>query len=217
HVHGDVVVHIPSESEAADTPPRKPYTVTRIASAPMVLRTTVEIEGPYAEPVRPLATRIAEALTGEQRTRRVTIKPAALADYSRQPGFDTARQVTAAVHCGREVVQLRAGTRSGLYGVAIDIGTTSIAMFLCDLEKSEIRAVRTAGNPQAAYGEDVITRMTHIQRDPKLLGKLQSLLVTEINRLIGEAAAVSGIDLDDILDGVVVGNPTMQHIFLGVN
>jgi uncharacterized 2Fe-2S/4Fe-4S cluster protein (DUF4445 family) len=216
-VHGDVVVHIPSESEAADTPPRKPYTLLRIASAPMVLRTTVDIEGPYAEPVRPLSTRIGEALTGARVKPRVTVKPAALADYSRQPGFDTARQVTAAVHRGREVIQLRTGARSGLYGVAIDVGTTSIVMFLCDLEKSAIRAVRTAGNPQAAYGEDVISRMTQIQRDPKLLGKLQSLLVTEINRLIEEAAAETGIDLDDILDGVVVGNPTMQHILLGVN
>jgi uncharacterized 2Fe-2S/4Fe-4S cluster protein (DUF4445 family) len=217
HVHGDVVVHIPSESEAADTPPRKPYTVSRITSAPMVSRATADIEGPYAEPVRPLATRIGEALTGGRRKRRILIKPTVLADYSRQPGFDTARQVTAAMHGGREVIQLRAGTRGGLYGVALDIGTTSIVMFLCDLEKSEIRAVRTAGNPQAAYGEDVISRMTHIQRDPKLLGKLQSLLVTEINRLIGETAAETGIDLDDILDGVVVGNPTMQHILLGVN
>ena len=217
HVHGDVVVRIPSESEAADTPPRKPYTVWHIASAPMVLRTTVDIEGPYAEPVRPLATRIGEALTSERRKPRITIKPAALADYSRQPGFDTARQVTAAVHGGREVIQVRARARSGLYGVAIDVGTTSIVMFLCDLEKSEIRAVRTAGNPQAAYGEDVITRMTQIQREPTLLVKLQSLLVAEINRLIEEAAAESGIDLDDVLDGVVVGNPTMQHILVGAN
>ena len=90
HVHGTSSFTFPSESEAADTPPRKPYTVSRIASAPMVSRMTVDIEGPYAEPVRPLATRIGEALTGERRMRRVTIKPAVLADYSRQPSFDTA-------------------------------------------------------------------------------------------------------------------------------
>ena len=217
HVHRDVVVHIPSESEAADTPPRKPYTVSRIASAPMVSRLTVDIAAPYAEPIRPLMTRIGEALTHQRSKRRITIKPAVLADYSLQPSFDTAVQVSAVMHGDRDVIQLRAGKRSGLYGVALDIGTTSIVMFLCDLEKSEIRAVRTAGNPQAAFGEDVISRMTHIQRDQKLLGKMQSLLVAEINRLIGEAASSNGIDLDDIVDGVVVGNPTMQHILLGIN
>lgn len=104
HVQGDVAVRIPTESEAADTPPRKPYTLLRIASAPMVRRTTVEIEGPYAEPVRPLATRIGEALSGARRRRRIRIDPTVLADYSRQPGFDAARQVTAAVHGGRAAI-----------------------------------------------------------------------------------------------------------------
>jgi uncharacterized 2Fe-2S/4Fe-4S cluster protein (DUF4445 family) len=214
HVHRDVVVHIPSETEAADAAPRKPYTVSRIVSAPMVSRITLDIKGPYAEPVRPLATRISEAVTGK---RRVTIKPAVLADYSRQPAFDTARQITAVMCGGQEIIQLRAGKRSGLYGVALDIGTTSVVLFLCDLDKSEILAVRTASNPQAAYGEDVISRMTHIQRDAEILGKLQSLLVNEINRLIGEATSASGVDTDDILDGVIVGNPTMQHILLGIS
>jgi len=217
HVHRDVVVHIPSESEATDAAPRKPYTVSRIVSAPMVSRITVDIKGPYAEPVRPLATRIGEALNGKRRKGLVAIKPAVLADYSWQPAFDTASQVTAALYGGREVIQLRAGKRSGLYGVALDIGTTSIVIFLCDLAKSEILAVRTASNPQAAYGEDVISRMTHIQRDAKILGKLQSLLVNEINRLIADAASASSVELDDILDGVIVGNPTMQHILLGVS
>ena len=112
---------------------------------------------------------------------------------------------------------MRSGPRAGLYGVALDIGTTSIVMFLCDLESGEIRSVRTASNPQAAYGEDVISRMTHIQRDPAMLTKLQSLLVTGVNRLIAEAAQEAGIDICDVLDVVAAGNPTMQHILLGVN
>ena len=73
HVHGDVTVRIPSESEAAETPPRKPYTVSRIAPAPMVSRVTLDIAGPYDEPVRPLAARIGEALAlvrGTNRSRR---------------------------------------------------------------------------------------------------------------------------------------------------
>ncbi len=217
HAHRDVVIHIPSESEATDAAPRKPYTVSRVASAPMVSRTTIDVAGPYSEPIRPLATRIGEAISENRRGRRVVIKPTVLADYSRQPAFDTARQITATIYDGHEVIQLRGGERSGLYGVALDIGTTSIVMFLCDLEKSKIIAVRTASNPQAAYGEDVISRMTHIQRDAAILTKLQTLLVNEINRLIADAATASGVDPDDIFDATVVGNPTMQHILLGVS
>ncbi len=216
-VHGDVVVHIPSESEAAETPPRKPYTISRVASAPMVARTSVDIDGPYAAPVRPLAKRISEALGRQQRKPRVAITPAVLADYARRPGFDTATRLTATLHAREGVIQLRPDLRTALHGVAVDIGTTSIVVFLCDLATSEIRAVRTAGNPQAAYGEDVISRMTHIHRDPAMLGKLQSLIVAEVNRMIDEAARAAGVDRDDIFDVVVVGNPTMQHILLGVN
>jgi uncharacterized 2Fe-2S/4Fe-4S cluster protein (DUF4445 family) len=217
HVHGDTVVHIPSESEAADSPPRKPYSVSRVAPAPAVSRVTLDIAGPYDEPLRPLATRICEALAEGVSESRPSIRPGVLADYSRQPGFDSARQVTVAAHADRRIIQIRPGARSALYGVALDIGTTSIVMFLCDLAKSEIRSVRTASNPQAAYGEDVISRMTHIQRDPDLLGRLQSLLVTGINRLIAGAADEAGIDPSDVLDVVAAGNPTMQHILLGVN
>jgi uncharacterized 2Fe-2S/4Fe-4S cluster protein (DUF4445 family) len=216
-VYADVVVHIPSESEAAETPPRKPYTVSHVASAPRVSRATVDIDGPYAEPVRPLATRIGEALGKKARKKRVAIRPAVLADYARRPGFDTATRVTATLHDREGVIQLRPDARTALYGVAVDIGTTSIVVFLCDLRTSEIRAVRTAGNPQAAYGEDVISRMTHIHRDPAMLGKLQSLMVAEINRLVDETAGAAGVDHGDIFDVVVVGNPTMQHILLGVN
>jgi uncharacterized 2Fe-2S/4Fe-4S cluster protein (DUF4445 family) len=216
-VHGDVSVHIPSESEAAEAPPRKPYTVSHVASAPMVARATVQIEGPYAEPVRPLATRIGEAVARECKKKRVTIRPAVLAEFARQPRFDTVNRITATLHDREGVIQLRPDARNSLFGAAVDIGTTSIVVFLCDLATSEIRAVRTASNPQAAYGEDVISRMTHIHRDPAMLGKLQSVLVAEINRMIDDAARSAGVERDDIFDTVVVGNPTMQHILLGVN
>jgi uncharacterized 2Fe-2S/4Fe-4S cluster protein (DUF4445 family) len=216
-VYGDVSVHIPSESEAAEAPPRKPYTVSHIASAPMVTRMTVQVEGPYAEPVRPLATRIGEAVARARKKKSAPIRPAVLAEYARRRGFDTATEVTATLHDREGVIQLRPDARTPLFGAAVDIGTTSIVVFLCDLATSEIRAVRTASNPQAAYGEDVISRMTHIHRDPAMLGKLQSLLVAEINRMIDDAARSVGVERDDIFDTVVVGNPTMQHILLGVN
>ena len=217
HVHADVSVHIPSESEAAETPPRKPYTVSRIAAQPLVSRVALDLAGPYDEPVRPLAARIGEALARTRHEPAPAIGPDVLADFSLRRDFDAAKEVTAAIHAGRGVIQLRPGVRRGLYGAALDIGTTSIVLFLCDLETSEIRAVRTASNRQAAYGEDVISRMTHIQRDTAMLIELQSLLVNGINEMIAGAAREAGIDPDDILDVAAAGNPAMQHILLGVN
>jgi len=215
HVRGEVCVSIPPESQALRSAPRKPYTVTRVALAPHVKRVPLEVEGAYAKPVRPLAERIGAAL-GRAGAPSRDVPPAVLAAYSLEKGFDSAAKVCA-TFAGKRLASLHAGAHRGLYGVAVDVGTTSMVMFLCDLQSGEIAGLRTAANPQAAYGEDVIARMTHVQDDVAALAKLQSLLVDEINRMVEEVAAEAGIDLVDIADAVVVGNPTMQHILLRIN
>jgi uncharacterized 2Fe-2S/4Fe-4S cluster protein (DUF4445 family) len=215
HVRGDVRVSVPPESRALKSAPRKPYTVTRVALAPAVSRVSLDVEDAYAEPLRPLAERIGAAL-GRTGAKSRAVPPAVLAAYSLEPGFDAATKITA-TFAGTRLAGLRHAAHRGLYGLAVDVGTTSVALFLCDLCTGEIAAVRTAGNPQAAYGEDVIARMTQVHEDPGTLATLQSLLVDEINRMIAEAGAEAGVDHADIADAVVVGNPTMQHILLGIN
>ncbi len=212
---GETCVAVPPESQALRSAPRKPYTVTRVALAPAVRRLALDIEGAHGEPLRPLEQRIAAALA-RAGARTGPLPLSVLAAYSREPGFDTATRATATL-AGKRVVDLRPGNHTGLYGLAIDIGTTSVVLFLCNLVNGEIVAVRTAGNPQAAYGEDVIARMTQVHGDPDMLGTLQQLLVDELNRLLGDACTVTGIARADIADAVIVGNPTMQHILLTIN
>lgn len=217
HAHGAVAVHIPPESRAAATPPVKPYNDARVALAPAVERVAFDIAPANSEPIRSLATRIAEALAAATGKPLAPIPSAVLAEYSRHKGFDTAPRVTASLHASAGIIQLRPGVRSQRLGLAVDIGTTSIVIFLCDLATGGIRAVKTASNPQAAYGEDVISRITHIHRDPRLLGRMQGLIVAEINRLLADAAKEGSVDTDDVLDAVVVANPTMLHILMGVD
>lgn len=217
HVLDDVVLAVPPESEAVRSPPRKPYTVGRVPAAAVVSHLTVNIAGPYDAPQRPLSARIEEALAGSLGNRHSRLSPPVLGTFSRSPAFDMASTVTATLFENREVIRLKPGAGAGLFGVAMDIGTTSLVAFLCDLEVGRILDVRTAANPQAAYGEDVISRMTHIQRDPALLTEMQRLVVSELNRMIGEMATGAGIGPDDIVDAIAVGNPTMQHVLLGIN
>jgi len=216
-VRGDLALSVPPESQAVRSAPRKPYTVTRVTPRPIVSRASAEVPGAHAEPQRPLAARLRGAIARAAGRKSVELPVEALAELSAQPGFDGAREVTATLYQERRVLDLRPGRAAALYGVAIDVGTTSVVAFLCDLAQGEIVGMRTAGNPQAIYGEDVISRMTHIQKDPETLAEMRRLLVLELNRLIAEAAAAAGVALADIADGVVVGNPTMQHILLGVN
>jgi len=217
HVEHDLVVRVPPESEAVRTPPRKPFTVARIPAAPVVSTVTVDIDGPYDAPLRPLAARIEAALGAAAPGRRIQVPAAALARLSGEKQFDAARRITATLFAGREVIRLQPGTRRSVFGLAVDIGTTSLVAFLCDLEAATIVAVRTAANPQAAYGEDVISRMTHVQRDLGLLPRLQGMVVEEISRMAEDLAVEAGIAAEDIVDVVAVGNPTMQHILLGIN
>jgi uncharacterized 2Fe-2S/4Fe-4S cluster protein (DUF4445 family) len=216
-VHGDLTLTVPPESQAVRNAPRKPYTVTDVDPRPIVTRVSAQVPGAYDEPLRPLAERLRTAIAGALGRRSVDLPLAAVADYSTCPGFDAAREVTATVYAERTVLCLHRGGAGALHGVAIDIGTTSIVVFLCDLASGRIAGMRTAANPQAIYGEDVISRMTHIQRDIVTLGEMRRLLVDEINRLTDEAAGEAGVALADIVDAVVVGNPTMQHILLGVS
>jgi uncharacterized 2Fe-2S/4Fe-4S cluster protein (DUF4445 family) len=215
HVQSDVTVRVPPESEAVRTPPRKPFTVGRVPAAALVSNAIADIAGPYDAPLRPLAERIEAALSSDRK--RAHIPAPVLACFSTEKNYDAARRISATLYEGREVIRLRPGAHRGLFGLAVDIGTTSVVAFLCDLEAGSIVGVRTATNPQAAYGEDVISRMTHIQRDIALLPRLQHMVVEEISRLVLELAAEAGISAEDIVDAVVVGNPTMQHILLGIN
>jgi len=216
-VRGDLTLSVPPESQALRNAPRKPYTVTDVEPRPIVTRVRAAVPGAYAEPLRPLTERVRAAVAGALRRKSVELPAAVMAAFSTASGFDAAREVTATVYAERTVLALVPGRAGPSYGLAIDIGTTSIVAFLCDLDHGRIVGMRTAGNPQAIYGEDVISRMTHIQQDIGTLADMRRRLVDEVNRLIDEAANEAGVALGDIIDAVVVGNPTMQHILLGIN
>ncbi len=216
-VQGDLAISVPPESQAVLSAPRKPYTVTAIAARPLTTRVTIALDSATIRPPRALATRIVQATAAVLGKRTVELPLRVMAEFSRRRGFDAAREVTATVVGERHVSQLLIGRHERSYGLAVDIGTTSFVVFLCDLVRGDILATRTAANPQAVYGEDVISRMTHIQQDPATLQDMRRLLVDDINRLLLDACAEGGVAASDVVDAVLVGNPTMQHILLGLN
>ncbi len=216
-VQGDVAISVPPESQAVLSAPRKPHTVTAVTVRPLTTRVTVAVDGANTAPPRALTTRVVQATAAALGRRSVELPLPVMIEFSRRPGFDQARELSVTVVDERRVSQLLIGRRDRTCGLAVDVGTTSFVVFLCDLVHGDILATRTASNPQAIYGEDVVSRMTHIQRDPATLADMRRLLVDAINGLLLEACAECGIDTDDVVDAVLVGNPTMQHIVLGLN
>ncbi|MEJ2252057.1 MAG: ASKHA domain-containing protein, partial [Candidatus Lokiarchaeota archaeon] len=117
-----------------------------------------------------------------------------------------------------EIISIEANnTSEENFGIAFDIGTTTIVGYLVNLNNGKIYATSSALNPQTAYGEDVITRIDYVKENVDGLDKLNSILIKELNKLIKETAIKARIDTNNIYEASVVGNSVMHHIFLKLN
>ncbi|HHW03887.1 MAG TPA: DUF4445 domain-containing protein [Thermoanaerobacterales bacterium] len=110
----------------------------------------------------------------------------------------------------------RTGTSNKIYGMAVDIGTTTIAAYLFDLKQGKKLDIYSSLNPQRAYGADVISRINYTIEEKQGLEKLQDLMVKEFNNIIEAFCGKNGIDPVQIYEITVAGNSTMIHLFLGV-
>jgi uncharacterized 2Fe-2S/4Fe-4S cluster protein (DUF4445 family) len=126
-------------------------------------------------------------------------------------------KVTASVWMDREVVRVEPGHTDSSYGMAVDIGTTTVAAYLCDLTTGEITATSSMMNPQVAYGEDVIARIYYCAAGTENMRRMNKAIINGINQLVGEAAAKAGVKRQAIADMTIVGNTCMHHIFLNIN
>ena len=122
---------------------------------------------------------------------------------------------------GDEIQWIEGGdTTDRLWGVAFDIGTTTIVGALMDLTSpTGADAAKVAGrtNPQVHFGDDVVTRISYIESTPDGLDKLQKRLVACLNEIIVELCEQAGVEPEAIYEVTAVGNTTMSHIFLGVD
>ncbi len=117
-----------------------------------------------------------------------------------------------------EVIAIEPGnTTAHKYGMAFDIGTTSIVGSLLDLDSGEELASVGGINPQAVHGGDLMSRIAYAQFDAKKLQTLRAKVLGAVNNFVGEACGGAGVDPAHIHKVVVVGNPCMHHMFLGID
>lgn len=119
---------------------------------------------------------------------------------------------------GKEATIIDVLTQSSakkLFGIACDIGTSTVALHLVNLESGKIKSTSSSLNQQIMCGEDVISRINYAQK-PGGLKKLHHLIISTINHLIEKASRQAGIDTSDIYYASFAGNTTMTHLFLGL-
>ncbi|MCH8866191.1 MAG: DUF4445 domain-containing protein [Proteobacteria bacterium] len=125
--------------------------------------------------------------------------------------------VTVAVHKSSRVIAIWPGFKRDAYGVAIDIGSTTIAAHLCNLTSGDVVATAGIMNPQIRFGEDLMSRVSYVMMHPEGALELTNTVRQGINDLIHEVAREADIEADDIVELTIAGNPIMHHLFLGIS
>ncbi|APE96246.1 ASKHA domain-containing protein [Halodesulfurarchaeum formicicum] len=126
-------------------------------------------------------------------------------------------EVTATVYDDQEIIDVEPGLSETAYGLAIDIGTTTVATYLVNLKNGETEAISSQLNPQTKQGGDIMTRMRYTRRNDDGRETLKEEIRAGINETIEEVIQEAGIDREDIYESVFVGNTAMHHLFLGID
>lgn len=181
---------------------------------PNVAKLYLELAEPSLEDQQPDLARVLTALDKEGYQAHADVAVwRALPKTLRESDF----KITAVV-CGDELIAVEPGdTTDRLYGLALDIGTTTVVGALVDLNTGAVAAVQSTLNGQAPYGADVISRSSFTMTEPDGLAILQTRIVETINTLLDQLLATSGVARENIYETVAVGNATMLHLLLGID
>ncbi|MEY4847884.1 MAG: hypothetical protein RLZZ36_997, partial [Pseudomonadota bacterium] len=126
-------------------------------------------------------------------------------------------KVTVAVHGGRQIVGIWPGFHERALGMAVDIGSTTIAAHLCDLGTGEVLASAGMMNPQIRFGEDLMSRVSYAMMNPGGAEQMTTAVREALSALAAEVALEAGTTAENILELTLVGNPIMHHLVLGLD
>jgi uncharacterized 2Fe-2S/4Fe-4S cluster protein (DUF4445 family) len=215
-VCGNVTVDVPEQSRAARQVICKAPGARTVPPDPSVRR--VQVHVPPPSPTAPMADweRLEAVLGQAGETSLVTPKTSFLRRLPAALRRDDGR-MEVVLDSNRRCIGIAAESDVPLAGVALDIGTTSLAAYLCDLESGALLATVSAINPQVVYGEDVISRIAHASMTESGGMQLQQSVVEAVNKLLAALCDKSGIGADRVMEMVCVGNTCMHHLFLGLD
>ncbi len=220
-IEGDLVVDVPQDTVINAQVVRKDSDGRHIERSPAVHMCYVEVEEPDME--KPLGDldRLLAALSSDWSLDNIEV------DFHLIPSIQTILRkgdwkVTAAIHRDSEynrprLIALYPGLKNEAYGIACDIGSTTIALHLSSLLSGRTLASAGTSNPQIRFGEDLMSRVSYVMMNPDGREAMTIAVREAINDLIGKVCSDSQIERTDILDAVFVGNPVMHHLFLGID
>src|SRR6056297_3631908 len=221
-VMGDVVIDVPAESQVHRQVVRKAASARVIAMDPATRLYFVEVDEPdMHEPTGDLE-RLERALRREWGVDRIRCDQTLLTKL--QPVLRKGKfQVTVALHKSHadtiaRVLEIWPGLHEGgLYGLAIDLGSTTVAAHLTDLDTGAVVASSGIMNPQIRFGEDLMSRVSYAMMNPGGDAEMTRAVREAINTLAEEIAREANIEPHLIVETVFVCNPVMHHLLLGID
>ena len=213
---GDLVVDVPPESQVHRQVVRKDLAARAFAMDPVVRLHTVDVTPPdLATPTGDLG-RLFDALRAEWGLEGLAADLGVV--KALQPALTAgAYRVTVAVRGGRELIAIWPGFHDRAFGVAIDVGSTTIAGHLADLTDGSILASAGAMNPQIRFGEDLMSRVSYVMMHEGGDVELTAAVRKALDGLLAALANKAGIKRAEILELAIVGNPIMHHLLLGID
>ncbi len=220
-VCGDVVVDVPASSQRHRQVVRKDLDLPPITVDPSFTLWYVEVrKAELGDDLDGDAVTAAGAIgeaVAEQHGRSKPSAPFAVL-AALQPALDRGDgAVTVAIDEADQLVAVWPGFVDAAYGVAVDIGSTTIAGHLCDLSTGEVLASAGRMNPQIRFGEDLMSRVSYVMMNPGGERQLTASVREALDELIGELVGAAATTRDRVLEVVLVGNPIMHHILLGID
>ncbi|NBB97117.1 MAG: DUF4445 domain-containing protein, partial [Alphaproteobacteria bacterium] len=221
-VMGDVVIDVPSESQVHKQVVRKDAGTRAMVMDPATRLFFVEVTEPDMHEPSGDLERLEAALRAQWDIPEIAMGLDVLRKL--QPALRAGNwQVTVALfadHAGgaARVLDIWPGLYEGtLYGLAIDLGSTTIAAHLCDLQGGQVVASSGIMNPQIRFGEDLMSRVSYAMMNPGGDLDMTRAVRESLDTLVGELASDAGCNARQIMEAVIVCNPVMHHLLLGVD
>jgi len=214
---GDVKVFVPETSRRTRQVVRKEAGKRTVPLAPAVKTYPVKLEVPTMRDATADAERLLSGLEVQHGLTGLEFDFPVLQTLP-SACRDGSWDLVAIVWEDRKIVEVRAAADARpVLGLAVDVGTTTIAAYLCDLTTGAILTTESAMNPQVAFGDDLIARLHYVIHHEGGLQELQRTVMGEVNNLAAKAAATASAAVTDIFDVVMVGNTAMHHLLLGLD
>ncbi len=215
-IHGDVLVDVPPESQVHRQVVRKGVPVRDFIIDPVVRLYEVEVERPTLETPGGDLARVLAALQAEWGLDGLVADLEVI--RALQPALEAGGyRVTVAIHDGRDVTAVWPGLHDRALGVAIDVGSTTIAGHLADLTDGAVLASDGVMNPQIRFGEDLMSRVSYAMMHDGGAVELTRAVRDALASLVAGLAERAEVDPTDILEITLVGNPIMHHLVLGID